>query len=241
MKQIYILTSFLFLGFINTEAQTTFDWDTAPIDNGNNITETINGITTTFIGTSTTSIMNIGNFGGSSGSIVASTDVSATERTTSATFNFSESLYITSILAFEGDGSSIDYTFTPLEAINPTVVASLVNGFAQVNLNWTGVTSFTVTSTDAYYGFDNLIVNNITLSKNDFTLKAIKVFPNPSSNFIKINGLTTIENYEIYNTIGQKIKRGIILKNKKIDIQNLTSGIYFMKLANGKTIKFIKK
>lgn len=240
MKQIYILTYFLFLGFINTEAQTTFDWDTAAIDNGDNVTETINEITTTFSGTPAITILNVDGFGGSTGNIVASTD--GEETTTNVTFNFSESVDINSILALEGYEGNIDFTFTPSGGSNPTVVASLINGVAQVNLNWTGVTSFTVTSTGALYGFDNLIINNnTTLSTNDFTLKTIEVFPNPSSNFIKINGLTTIKNYEIYNTIGQKIKRGIVLKNKKIDIQNLTSGIYFLKFDNGNTIKFLKK
>ena len=59
MKQTYILISFLFLGFISTEAQITFDWDTAPIDNGDNVTQTINGITATFIGLPSTTFRNM--------------------------------------------------------------------------------------------------------------------------------------------------------------------------------------
>ena len=74
------------------------------------------------------------------------------------------------------------------------------------------------------------------VSDNLFTIS-----PNPLSNFIKIKGLTTIENYEIYNTIGLRIKRRIVVESEKIDIQNLTNGLYFLKFKNGNTIKFIKK
>jgi len=240
MKQISIITiiSLLNLSFLN--AQTTFDWDTAPTDNGDNITETIGGITATFTGPSTeTTLANIGGFGGSSGNIISTSSSQSTS--TEVTFSFSESVDVTSILAFEGVSSNIDYTFTPTGGTNSPITESLTDGIASVTLNWTEVTSFTVTSTGAWYGFDDLIINDNTLLTNDCILKRTKVFPNPSSYFIKIDGLTTVENYEIYNTIGQKVRKGIIVKNKIIDIQNLTNGIYFLKFERGNTLKFKKE
>lgn len=84
--------------------------------------------------------------------------------------------------------------------------------------------------------------SNTTLSTNDnISIEKIKIFPNPSSNFIEITGLTTKNSYEIYNTLGKEVKKGIVSENEKIDIQNLTNGIYFLKLENKKTIKFIKE
>lgn len=79
-------------------------------------------------------------------------------------------------------------------------------------------------------------IENINLIKENITL-----FPNPSRDSIKINGLTKVENYEIYNAVGQKIREGIVVENEKIDIQKLTNGIYFLKLKKGNTIKFIKE
>ena len=233
-----MITCLLNLSFLN--AQTTFDWDTNSTDNGDNITETIDGITATFTGPTTdTTILNAGGFGGSSGNIVTitSTFLIANE----ITFSFSEPVDVTSILALDGTRSDIDYTFTPTGGTNSPITESLTDGTASVTLNWTEVTSFTVTSTGAGFAFDDLIINDNSLSTNDFTLKRIKVFPNPSSDFIKINGLTTVENYEIYNTIGQKVRIGTVVENEKIDIHNLTNGIYFLKLEKTNSIKFIKE
>jgi hypothetical protein len=241
MKQIYILTiiSLLNLNFLN--AQTTFEWLTAT-DNGNTITETINGITVTFTGTndatSNLTIINPNGYCNSSNNVI----FEATDNML-VTFSFSEAVDMTSVLALNGRGQSNTYTFTPIGGNNSPVVTSIVSGCAPtVNLNWTGITSFSVSSpTNTQFGFDNLVINNNTLSINDLTLRTVKVFPNPSSDFIEITGLTAIEDYRIYNTLGQEVKKGIVLENKKIDIQSLTNGIYFLKFKNGNTIKFIKE
>lgn len=240
MKKNYItmIISLLLLNFLT--AQTTFEWNNA-IDNGNNVTETINGITATLTGnTNDVGFVDASGLGNSSGNIIVNSLACTPE--TSITFSFSEEVDIDSILALNCTNTDIDFTFTPTGGSNSPVVASLINGTASVNLNWNNVTSFVVsTTTPIALGFDNLVLNSSTLSTNDFTLKTIKIFPNPSSDFIEITGPTVIENYEIYNTLGQEIKKGIVLENKKINIQNLTNGIYFLKFDNGNPIKFIKK
>lgn len=81
-----------------------------------------------------------------------------------------------------------------------------------------------------------LDVNQFELSKND-----VKIFPNPASHFIKISGLSKTENYSIYNILGSKISSGKISNNEKIDIQNLSNGLYLLKFNNGNTIKLIKE
>jgi hypothetical protein len=82
-----------------------------------------------------------------------------------------------------------------------------------------------------------------TLSTEDLTLnsKDITIFPNPSSDFLQISGLMKAEKYILYNTLGVKISNGIISDNEKMNIQNLTNGIYFLKFENGNTLKFLKK
>jgi len=80
------------------------------------------------------------------------------------------------------------------------------------------------------------------LSTNYFSLNnGIKLFPNPSSNFIKASGLKENYNYRIYNILGTEIKKGIISNQENIDIKSFTNGLYFLKLDNGNTIKFIKE
>lgn len=83
---------------------------------------------------------------------------------------------------------------------------------------------------------ETLKVTGITTTK-----KSIKIIPNPTTNFIKISGLKTYENYQIYNVLGVKVKNGIIWDDKQIDIRNLINGLYFLKLDNRNVIKFIKK
>jgi hypothetical protein len=81
-----------------------------------------------------------------------------------------------------------------------------------------------------------------TLSIENFNLvDKISIFPNPTSDYISISNLENLESYLIVNQLGQEMKRGIISNQEKIDIRNFTNGLYFLKLENGNTIKFIKK
>tara|TARA_B110000305_G_C19176534_1_gene509899 strand:- start:229 stop:819 length:591 start_codon:yes stop_codon:yes gene_type:complete len=69
---------------------------------------------------------------------------------------------------------------------------------------------------------------------------SLKLFPNPSVNFIKISGLSEKANYIIYNLLGKEILRGKVLNEENIFIQDLSNGTYFIKVENAKAIKFIK-
>ena len=220
-------------------AQTIFDWETA-IDNGDNITQTISGTTATFTGpTINTSLLDIGGIGGTSGNtvLISTNESSATE----VTFSFNVAVDVSSILALEGNQQNIDYIFTPTGGSNTSVTASLVNGVSSVNLNWTDVTSFTVTSTGAWFGFDDLLVNNLTTSTHNYTVEKIEIFPNPSSDYLQVSGLNEIQDYHLYNISGSEIGKGVVSNNEKINIKNLTNGLYILKFEDGKTIKFSKK
>jgi hypothetical protein len=72
------------------------------------------------------------------------------------------------------------------------------------------------------------------------TANIISLFPNPSSNFIQLSGLTKTENYKMYNVLGAEVKQGEVFENEKINTSDLTKGVYFLKLENGNTIKFVK-
>jgi hypothetical protein len=67
------------------------------------------------------------------------------------------------------------------------------------------------------------------------------VFPNPSTDFVQVSGLTENKNYEIYNVLGAQIKKGTVNNNEQIDIQNLRSGLYLLKFKNENTVKIKKK
>lgn len=80
-----------------------------------------------------------------------------------------------------------------------------------------------------------------TLSVDDpIKETGLTVLPNPSSDFIQLLGLSKITNYIIYNSTGSEIKRGEISSHNTIDIQSFSNGLYFLKLENGRIIKFLK-
>jgi hypothetical protein len=85
--------------------------------------------------------------------------------------------------------------------------------------------------------------NSITLGtkKLEIANATITVFPNPSNNYIQVSGLTETKNYEVYSILGDNVSKGTISGNEKIDIHNLTNGLYFLKFKEGNTIKFIKE
>ena len=68
----------------------------------------------------------------------------------------------------------------------------------------------------------------------------LRTYPNPTTNYINISGLTRTENYSLFSDLGAKISIGSVSNNEKIDIQNLINGIYFIKLEDGNSFKFIK-
>jgi hypothetical protein len=80
-----------------------------------------------------------------------------------------------------------------------------------------------------------------TLSVTEFDRNKIKVYPNPSSDFIKIDGLFQPENYKIYNILGTEVKNGTVSNSMQINIRNFTNGLYFLKFTRGNAIKFIKE
>ncbi|WP_299253817.1 T9SS type A sorting domain-containing protein [uncultured Aquimarina sp.] len=118
-------------------------------------------------------------------------------------------------------------TFLSGNPINPTVILSTVDD----NTFLDGVIP-----NGTIYKF-----TRSTLSTEEFrSVTKLELFPNPSNDVISISGITTNEKYEIYNLLGNKIEDGIIYKNKRINIQNYSKGIYLIKLDNNQTLKFIK-
>jgi len=162
------------------------------------------------------------------------------------TVSFSSAVDVTSLFGLDGggqNGGSI-WTLTPTGGSNPSV-DQFINTFvpgATITLNWTNVNSFTITSSvgDALFGLDNIIISP-TLSNNNFNLNSLRIYPNPSSDFITIEGLSEMENYSIYNALGLVVNGKIISRDDKIDVRNLSKGVYYLKFVDGSALKFIKE
>jgi subtilisin family serine protease len=87
--------------------------------------------------------------------------------------------------------------------------------------------------------------NNITLNNSDFEITDIRVFPNPTSDFVNIQGIISKVDYELYNIQGKLIDTGVISSdNNQINLSGFNKGIYLLKLNNGNgftTNKIIKQ
>ncbi len=82
---------------------------------------------------------------------------------------------------------------------------------------------------------------NGTLSTNYLEKElVIKLFPNPATTNISITGLSERSSYNVYDVVGKPILKGTLLNGNSINIENLSSGLYFLKLKNREAIKFIK-
>lgn len=68
----------------------------------------------------------------------------------------------------------------------------------------------------------------------------VSVYPNPSSNFIEVSGLTNVESYKIFDISGTFIKE--VPVSDQLIISNLTSGMYILTTKDNIFIsRFIKK
>jgi hypothetical protein len=80
------------------------------------------------------------------------------------------------------------------------------------------------------------------LNDTDFLLDdAIAIYPNPVEKTLKIKSKLSINAIEIFDSNGRMIKN--MSNQKEIDVENLASGIYFLKIyvnEKVKNLKFIK-
>lgn len=68
---------------------------------------------------------------------------------------------------------------------------------------------------------------------------ALKVLPNPATSQINITGLKQKENFVIFDSTGKVVKTGFVSSDDKIEVSNLSKGVYFMKIKNN-NLKFLK-
>ena len=89
-----------------------------------------------------------------------------------------------------------------------------------------------------------VLVNECTLSIEDFSPKKVNLYPNPVQNRLFID-IQETQQYQIYSVLGSKISEGTLTVGSGIDCSGLTSGVYFISLTNGlgqsSTLKFVKQ
>ncbi len=89
------------------------------------------------------------------------------------------------------------------------------------------------------------ITVDVNLGNGNFDSVIFKVYPNPTKNILNISCNQDISSIEVYNMVGQRVNNMVLNANEgKIDMSNLASGAYFVKVTSNdatKTVKVIKE
>ncbi len=83
-------------------------------------------------------------------------------------------------------------------------------------------------------------------SIKELTQKAVKLYPNPTTDFFMLDGDAEIEFVEVYNLLGRKVREFVALEGRTYDVSDLHSGFYLVRLMAGeesviKTINLSKR
>ncbi|MFL0352744.1 T9SS type A sorting domain-containing protein [Xanthomarina sp. GH4-25] len=94
---------------------------------------------------------------------------------------------------------------------------------------------------DGVYWFENLL-ETLGVPENELA-QTIRMYPNPTSDLIHFNGITTeTMNVSVYDVLGKQIINQSINPKVALDVSKLQNGLYVLKLDNSNTsFKFVKE
>jgi len=96
-------------------------------------------------------------------------------------------------------------------------------------------------SSDSDEGPSTIEILSNGLSVGDNQFKNFVAYPNPVKDFLNLSHTETISSVEIFNLVGQKmITKSLDATQSQIDMSNLSSGTYFVKVTSGQATKTIK-
>lgn len=106
----------------------------------------------------------------------------------------------------------------------------------------TNIANITIHHNATYPSKINLPGNNPTLSVNDVDQINFNIYPNPTSNKLKIESDLTVDAFKIVDLSGRTLKQGK-LQNNIVSVEDLNTGTYIIELnfnGNTTTKRFIK-
>jgi len=82
------------------------------------------------------------------------------------------------------------------------------------------------------------ISSNCTFTTDDSTINLVKIYPNPVSDVLVIDGINELHDIEIFDIQGKKIMNALKVKNLKLN--SLDAGIYILKVFDDLSIHNFK-
>ncbi len=90
-------------------------------------------------------------------------------------------------------------------------------------------------------GFSYERSTNQNLSSKTTTAQPMRIYPNPTAEFIQISGLSSSTGYSIYTILGSKENSGVLEVDNQINVNHLKKGVYLLTLDSGTSFTFLKK
>jgi len=123
-------------------------------------------------------------------------------------------------------------------ATGGNVISNTPNNVANIQWGIMGNGEISVISENQYNCFSaesilQVAIGNVSVNFVN-NRNEIEIYPNPASDFVNIKSLT-INEINIYNSIGKLILTKEISNNSKVDISNLKEGVYFIKSSDNNT------
>lgn len=112
-------------------------------------------------------------------------------------------------------------------------------GFAIVEVSAVDITDAANTVTGTYH-----FNREVSTSTNTFSIAKpdIKIFPNPTTNYISLSNEEYVERLAIYNIVGRRVKLFNANYSNQYDVVDLPTGMYLVRLigADDRTIKTVR-
>ncbi|MCF6349824.1 MAG: T9SS type A sorting domain-containing protein [Flavobacteriaceae bacterium] len=148
-----------------------------------------------------------------------------------ATFTYPEDTWFDVVHVFDVDADTVILTINGVE---------VYNGSAFLSGQLGGLDFFSFEASNRYY-MDDFIYTSAVASVQDLEALGFSAYPNPVKDNLFLNANENIINVSIYNVIGQEVKS--LQPNSleaTIDMSDLNSGAYFVKVNIGSTVGTIK-
>jgi len=110
-------------------------------------------------------------------------------------------------------------------------------GFAVVEVTATDITNAANTVTGTYSFNREVSTSTFSIAKPD-----IKIYPNPTTNYISLSNEEYVESLAIYNIVGRRVKLFNANYSNQYNVVDLPTGMYLVRLigADDRTIKTVR-
>jgi photosystem II stability/assembly factor-like uncharacterized protein len=85
------------------------------------------------------------------------------------------------------------------------------------------------------FGMGVVLRKDVQVSVNEEVFSGIKLYPNPSAEYIKIDGISNQSSFKLLDLSGRVVLSGN-MKNKKINLKNVTDGFYLLQIKSEEKI-----